>query len=86
MSTPSFRSSGSIVQIVQQTDCRYEVVAIQVNVVPVSRADEGLMDVVAQTAVGTLNAYDQTMSTDEIIEALRYAADQLEANSHGEDH
>jgi hypothetical protein len=85
VSTPSFRSSGSIVQIVRQPDGRHEVVAIQVNVVPVSPADEGLVDVVAQTAVGTLNAYDRTMSTDEIIEALRYAADQLEAHPPTED-
>ncbi|HLI35805.1 MAG TPA: hypothetical protein VKV80_00465 [Streptosporangiaceae bacterium] len=76
--TPSFRSSGAITQIVQQADGRYEVVAIQVNVVPVSPADVGNMDVVAGAAIGTFNAYDTTMSKAEIISALRYAADQLE--------
>jgi hypothetical protein len=31
--TPSFRSSGTIVQIVQQKDARYEIVVAQVNIV-----------------------------------------------------
>lgn len=37
------------------------------------------MDVVVQTAIGTFNDYPTTMKRAEIIEALRYAADQLEA-------
>lgn len=46
---------------------------------PVSPADEGNMDVVAGAAVGLFDHYTKTMSDAEIIEALRYAADQLEA-------
>ncbi len=79
MTAPSFRSSGTIVQQVQQADGRHEIIAIQVNVVPVTAADAGNMELVAQAAVGTLNACETTMSKAEIIEALRYAADQLEA-------
>ena len=76
--TPSFRSSGVRTQIVQQADGRYELVGIQVNVIPVSADDAGNMEVVAQTLVGTFNAYPATMSVAEVVSALRYAADQLE--------
>jgi hypothetical protein len=79
MTAPGFRSSGTIVQQVQQADGRSEVIAIQVNVVPVTAADAGNMELAAQVAVGALDAYETTMSKAEIIEALRYAADQLEA-------
>jgi hypothetical protein len=78
MTTPSFRSSGTVVQHVQQADGRHEIVAVQVNIVPVSFSDEGNMDVVVRAAVDTFNGYETTMSKAEIIEALRYAADQLE--------
>jgi negative regulator of genetic competence, sporulation and motility len=74
----SFRSSGAIVQQVQQADRRIEIVVIQVNIVPVSGQDD--MDMVARMAVGTVEPYDTSMSTAEIVEALRYAADQLEAS------
>jgi len=77
--TPSFRSSSAIPQIVQQKDGRWEVIVVQVNVVPVSSADAGNMDVVAHAAVDLFNTYEKTMSDAEIIEALRYTADQLEA-------
>ena len=60
-------------------DGRHEIVSVQVNIVPVSPADEGNMDVVAGAAVGLFDHYTKTMSDAEIIEALRYAADQLEA-------
>jgi negative regulator of genetic competence, sporulation and motility len=73
-----FRSSGAIAQQVQQRDGRVEIVVIQVNVVPVSGQDD--MDVVARMAVGTVEQYETTMSKAEIVEALRYAADQLEAS------
>jgi hypothetical protein len=77
--TPSFRSSGTIVQIVQQKDGRYEIVVAQVNIVPVTAADAGNMDVVARAAIGTVNDQnDKTMDDAEIIEALRYAAAKLE--------
>jgi hypothetical protein len=75
---PGFRSSGAIVQQVQQADGRVEIVVIQVNVVPVSGQDD--MDMVARMAVGTVEPYDVTMSKAEIVSALRYAADQLEAS------
>jgi len=77
--TPSFRSSGTIVHIVQQVDGRHEIVAVQVNIVPVGPADEGNMDMVASAAVSTFNKYETTMNKAEIISALRYAADQFEA-------
>jgi hypothetical protein len=79
MTTPSFRSSSVIIQDVEQTDGRHEIVAIQVNVVPVSAADAGNMDIVVRATVGLFNEYEKTMSNAEIISALRYAADQLEA-------
>jgi hypothetical protein len=82
MTTPSFRSSSVVVQQVRQADDRHEIVAIQVNIVPVSAADEGNMDVVAGAAVGLFNNYAKTMSDAEIVSALRYAADQLEAQQH----
>jgi hypothetical protein len=77
-SVSDFRSSGIIVQDVEQADGRHDV-AVQVNVVPVTAADEGHMDVVVAAAVGTFNEYVRTMEPAEIVEALRYAADQLEA-------
>jgi hypothetical protein len=73
MTTPSFRNSSVVAQQVQQADGRHEIVAIQVNVVPVSAVDEGSMDVVAGAAIGLFN---------ENVSALRYAADQLEAQQH----
>jgi len=78
--TPSFRSSGTTVSILQQKDGRVELVVAQVNVVPVTAADVGNFDLVARAAVGTVSDQnDSTMGPAEIIEALRYAADQLEA-------
>jgi hypothetical protein len=71
MTTPSFRSSSVIVQQVQQADGRHEIVAIQVNIVPVSATDEGNMDVVASVAIGLFNDYVKTMSDAEIVSALR---------------
>jgi hypothetical protein len=76
---PGIRSSGTIVQTVQQSDGRYEVIAVQINVVPVSSADTGHMDLVASAVVNTFNPYETTMDRTEIISALRYTADQLEA-------
>jgi hypothetical protein len=78
--TPGFRSSGVIPQIVQQPDGHWELVGIQVNVLPVSAADAGNMDVAAGTIVETFNPYPTTMSPAEIVSALRYAADQIEAH------
>jgi hypothetical protein len=77
--TPSFRSSGIVLEHVQQEDGRHEIIVAQVNVVPVSGADAGNMKVVLEMAMGTLNDYDRTMDITEIISALRYAADRLEA-------
>lgn len=78
--TPSFRSSGTTVSMLTQKDGRVELVVAQVNIVPVTAADAGNMDVVARAAVGMINDQnDRTMDAAEIIEALRYAADQLEA-------
>jgi hypothetical protein len=75
---PGFRSSGAVVQQVQQPDGRVELVVIQVNVVPVTGADD--METAARMALGTVEPYDVTMSTPEIVSALRYAADHLEAS------
>ncbi len=78
--TPSFRSSGTTVSMLTQNDGRVELVVAQVNIVPVTTADVGNFDVVARAAVGTINDQnDSTMDPAEIIEALRYTADQLEA-------
>lgn len=78
--TPSFRSSGTTVSMLTHKDGRVELVVAQVNIVPVTAADAGNMDVVARAAVGMINDQnDRTMDAAEIIEALRYAADQLEA-------
>jgi hypothetical protein len=79
MTTPSHRSSSVMVQDVQQADGRHEIVGVQVNIVPVSPADEGNMNVVVSATLGLFNDYTQTMNDAEIIEALRYAADRLEA-------
>jgi|HubBroStandDraft_4_1064222.scaffolds.fasta_scaffold661168_2 hypothetical protein len=79
MPTPGFRSSGTLIQDVAQADGRHEIIAVQVNIVPVSSADAGNMDVTVRAAADTFNSYETTMSTAEMIEALRYAADQLEA-------
>ena len=68
-----------VVQEVEQAAGHHEIIVAQVNVVPVSSADAGNMKVVLEMAMGTLNDYDRTMDVAEIIEALRYAADQLEA-------
>ncbi len=78
--TPSFRSSGTTVSMLTQNDGLVELVVAQVNIVPVTTADVGNFDVVARAAVGTINDQnDSTMDPAEIIEALRYTADQLEA-------
>jgi hypothetical protein len=47
----SFRSSGAVVQQVQQPDGRVKIVVIPVNVVPVTGGD----DMVARMAVGTVD-------------------------------
>ena len=63
--------------ILQHKDGRVELVVAQVNIVPVTAADVGNFAVVARAAVGTINDQnDSTMDAFEIVEALRYAADQ----------
>src|SRR5579863_9718937 len=77
--TPVFRSSGIVIQPVQQVDGRHEIVGVQVNIVPVTPADEGKMDMVVRAAMGTFNDYPTSMTKAEIIDALLYAVDQLKA-------
>ena len=82
--TPSFRSSGTSVSMLTQENGRVELVVAQVNIVPVTSADVGNFDVVARAAIGTINDENvSTMAPAEIIEALRYVADQLEAKENG---
>jgi hypothetical protein len=76
--TPGFRSSGVVAQAVQQLDGRWELVGVQINILPVTAADTGNMDVVTGALAETFNGYPCTMAKAEIVEALRYAADQLE--------
>lgn len=84
MTTPSFRSSGTTVSILQQEDGRVELVVTQVNIVPVTAADVGNFDVVARAAVGTISDENgSTMDPGEIVEALRYAADKVEEKNSG---
>lgn len=84
MTTPSFRSSGTSVSILQQEDGRVELVVTQVNIVPVTAADVGNFDVVARAAVGTISDENEsTMDPAEIVEALRYAADKVEEKNGG---
>jgi serine phosphatase RsbU (regulator of sigma subunit) len=78
--SPSFRSSGTLVSILEQSDGRVELVVAQVNIMPVTAADVGNFDLVSRAAIGTISDENEsTMDQAEIIEALRYAADQLEA-------
>ena len=82
--TPSFRSSGTAVSILQPEDGRVELVVAQVNIVPVTAADVGNFDVVARAAVGTISDQNEsTMGPAEIVEALRYAADKVEEKDSG---
>ncbi len=90
---PSFRSSTNV-QLVQQRDGRFEIVVIQANIIPVSAADAGNSRLVAEMAMGTVNGYEISMterkldlnragrrpreSNAELVETLRYAADQIE--------
>ena len=76
----SFRSSGTNVSILQQADGQVVLVVTQVNIVPVTTADVGNFDLVSRAALGTINDKNEvTMDPAEVIESLRYAADQLEA-------
>jgi hypothetical protein len=74
---PGFRSSTNV-QIVQQKDGRWTIVVIQANIIPISAADIANRELVAQMVYGTVNGYDVTMDDDELVETLRYAADQIE--------
>lgn len=76
--TPGIRSSGVVTGIYQQEDGRAELIGVQVNVLPVSAADDGNMDMVARALVATFNDYPTTMSKADIIDVLRFAANQLE--------
>jgi hypothetical protein len=51
---------------------------VQVDIVPVTGADTGNMDVETGALAESFNGYTCTMTKAEIVEALRYAADQLE--------
>jgi hypothetical protein len=79
---PSFRSSTNV-QLVQQRDGRFEIVVIQANIIPVSAADAGNSKLVAEMAMGTVNQYEISMSIAELVETLRYAADQIENTGRG---
>jgi hypothetical protein len=66
--TPSFRSSGVLVQQVAQKDGRHEIVVVQVNIVPVTTADQGAEQLVARAVIGTINDQnDVTMNRAEIM-------------------
>ena len=52
---------------------------IQVNTVQVAPGDEGNIETVARTAIGTFKDYSATLKKAEVIEALRDAANKLEA-------
>ena len=78
--TPSFRSSGTLLAPIQQKDGQVEIVVAQVNIIPVTAADEGAMGLVLRAAVGTINDQNETtMGAHEIVQALRDAANHLEA-------
>jgi hypothetical protein len=74
---PGFQS-GTYVQQVQQKDGRWTIVVIQANIVPVSAADVGNSELVAQMAMGTINRYEPTMTGAELAEHLRWAADEID--------
>jgi hypothetical protein len=79
--SPSFRSSGTTVSMLTQKDGRVGLVVAQVNIVPVTAGNEGMdLDPFVRAAISTVNDQnDRTMDAAEIIEALRYVADKLEA-------
>jgi hypothetical protein len=75
-----FSSSGTVIAPIQQEDGHWELVVAQVNVVPVTAADEGAMDVVTRAAAGTISAENiSTMDRAAIARALRDVADYLES-------
>ncbi len=77
--SPSFRSS-TVVQPVQQPDGRWELIVVQVNIVPVTSEDEANMELASRMALGTVNGYGITISNREIVDTLRYIADQVEGH------
>lgn len=64
---------------VKAADGSTEIVVAQVNVVPVSREDDGNIKLVVEAALGTV--YDVSMDKHEIATYLRHMADQVEAGS-----
>lgn len=76
----SFRS-GTVTAHVKAADGSTEIVVAQVNVVPVSREDDGNIKLVVEAALGTANQYDVSMDKHEIATYLRHMADQVEAGS-----
>jgi hypothetical protein len=76
---PGFRSSGIIILNVIRANGGQEIVSVQVNTVPVAPVDEGDIETVVRTTIGTFKDYPTTMKKAQIIEALHDAADKLEA-------
>jgi hypothetical protein len=76
--TPSIRSSGTVVQQLRQEDDRVELLVVQVGIVQVGPQDD--TDIVAGAAVGTFNDYITSMETGEIVTTLRHIAVQLDAH------
>ena len=76
---PGFRSSGVIPLQVVRANGAQEIVSVQVNTVPAVPVEEGNIETVVRTAIGTFKYYPTTMKKAEIVEALRDAAEKLEA-------
>lgn len=76
---PGFRSSGIIILDVIRDDGGQDIVSIQVNNVPVTSSKEGNIEAVVRTAIGTFKDYPETMKKGQVIEALHYAVQKLEA-------
>lgn len=76
---PGFRSSGVVILHVIGVDGGQNVVSVQVNTVPVTTEDHGGIETVVRTAIGTFKDHPATMKKAEIIDALRYAVEKLEA-------
>ena len=76
---PGFRSSGVILLDVIRGNGGQEIVSVQVNTVPVALVDEGNIETVVKAAIRTFKDYPTTMKKGQIVEALRDAANKLEA-------
>jgi hypothetical protein len=76
---PGFKSSGFIPLQVIRANGAQEIVSVQVNSLPVAPIDVGNIETAVRTAGGTFKYYPTTMTRAEIIEALRDAAEKLEA-------